>query len=128
MAVRKQGPMTVPIIATRGVVVFPGNDMAIEVGRRRSIKAVERSVDHHDSLVFVVSQKDLLVELPKEDDLYKIGTLCEIKQVKRKEGYQKVTVRSLERAQMINFIDNGDHYCADVEVLHDEEQETSPKN
>ena len=83
----KATAMNVPVVATRGVIIFPGQDVMIEVGRTKSINAVNLANDSHDAMVFIVSQKDIRVEDPAKDDLYETGTLAKIKIIRRKEGY-----------------------------------------
>ncbi len=70
----KATAMNVPVVATRGVIIFPGQDVMIEVGRTKSINAVNLANDSHDAMVFIVSQKDIRVEDPAKDDLYETGT------------------------------------------------------
>ena len=77
--------MSVPVIATRGIVVFPNQDIMIEVGREKSVNAVEESNAYFNGHVWLVSQKDIMVDDPKEADLFRFGTLCRIKNIKRKE-------------------------------------------
>ena len=64
----KATAMNVPVVATRGVIIFPGQDVMIEVGRTKSINAVNLANDSHDAMVFIVSQKDIRVEDPAKDD------------------------------------------------------------
>lgn len=98
--------LNVPVIATRGVLVFPNQEVMIEVGRDKSINAVEEAMAYFDGQVFLVSQKDVLVDDPHEADLYRMGTLCKIKTTKKKEGFVRVTFFGLQRATLINLSDD----------------------
>ena len=98
----KATAMNVPVVATRGVIIFPGQDVMIEVGRTKSINAVNLANDSHDAMVFIVSQKDIRVEDPAKDDLYETGTLAKIKIIRRKEGYLRVTFTGMKRARLIS--------------------------
>ncbi len=98
--------LNVPVIATRGVLVFPNQEVMIEVGRDKSINAVEEAMAYFDGQVFLVSQKDVLVDDPHEADLYRMGTLCKIKTTKKKEGFVRVTFFGLQRASLINLSDD----------------------
>ncbi|MBN2850003.1 MAG: hypothetical protein JXK92_05035, partial [Erysipelotrichaceae bacterium] len=66
--------ISVPVICTRGIIVFPNQDVLIEVGREKSVNAIDESTTYFDGHVWVVSQKDVLVDEPGEDDLFKFGT------------------------------------------------------
>lgn len=98
--------LNVPVIATRGVLIFPGQDVMIEVGRDKSINAVEEAMAYFDGQVFIVSQKDVLVDDPKVNDLFSMGTLCKIKTMKKKEGFLRVTFSGVQRASVIRLSDD----------------------
>jgi ATP-dependent Lon protease len=98
--------LNVPVIATRGVLVFPNQEVMIEVGRDKSINAVEEAMAYFDGQVFLVSQKDVLVDDPHEADLFRMGTLCKIKTTKKKEGFIRVSFFGLQRATLINLSDD----------------------
>ena len=71
-----------PAIALRGLVVFPNNLLHFEVGRDKSIAAVEWAV-RNKSEVFLIAQKDIKAEDPKAEEMYQYGVVAEIKQVMR---------------------------------------------
>lgn len=98
--------LNVPVIATRGVLIFPGQDVMIEVGRDKSISAVEEAMAYFDGQVFIVSQKDVLVDDPKGNDLFTMGSLCKIKSMKKKEGFLRVTFSGVQRASVIRLSDD----------------------
>lgn len=77
----------VPAVCTRGIILFPGQDVMIEVGRAKSLNAVNTAGSSYDGMVWIVCQKDIMVDDPKTDDLYRMGTLAKIKVVRRKEGF-----------------------------------------
>ena len=95
--------LNIPVIATRGVLIFPGQEVMIEVGRDKSINAVEESMAYFDGQVFIVSQRDVLVDDPHSQDLYTMGTICRIKTTKKKEGFLRVTFIGQERASIIRL-------------------------
>ena len=96
----------VPVICTRGIVVFPGQDVMIEVGRQKSITAVNEASANYDSMVWVVCQNDIMVDNPEEANLYRVGTLSKIKVVRRKEGFMRVTFTGMKRAELVALEDN----------------------
>ena len=57
----KATTMNVPVVATRGMIIFPGQDIMIEVGRPKSMNAVNLANDGHDAMVFIVAQKNIRV-------------------------------------------------------------------
>ena len=78
-----------PAIALRGLVVFPNNVVHFEVGRTKSIAAIEAAM-HNNSSVFLVAQREMDVEEPALRDLYGYGVIAEIKPgAARLRGYRK---------------------------------------
>ena len=84
--------MHLPVVALRGLVVFPNNVVHFEVGRQKSIAAIEAAM-HANSNIFLIAQKDMETEEPTAQDLYAYGVISEIKQVLRvSEDLVKVLV------------------------------------
>ena len=102
-----------PAIALRGLVVFPNNIVHFEVGRAKSIAAIEAAM-HANSSVFLVAQKEMDVEEPTVPDLYAYGVIAEIKQVLRvSDDLVKVLVEGKTRARLLELND-GDFLQASV--------------
>ena len=102
-----------PAIALRGLVVFPNNIVHFEVGRAKSIAAIEAAM-HTNSSVFLVAQKEMDVEEPTMRDLYAYGVIAEIKQVLRvSDDLVKVLVEGKTRARLLELND-GDFLRASV--------------
>ena len=102
-----------PAIALRGLVVFPNNIVHFEVGRAKSIAAIETAM-HANSSVFLVAQKEMDVEEPTMPDLYAYGVIAEIKQVLRvSDDLVKVLVEGKTRARLLELND-GDFLQASV--------------
>ena len=74
-----------PILALRGLAVFPDQTVHFDVGRAKSVLALEAAMKE-DQTLFLVPQKDLLVDDPKLKDLYAVGTVAKVKQVLRPQG------------------------------------------
>ncbi|MEE3487450.1 MAG: endopeptidase La [Bulleidia sp.] len=108
-----------PVIATRGIVVFPGQDVMIEVGRQKSINAINESSASYDSMVWIVCQNDVMVDNPKEENLYRTGTIARIKIVRRKEGFMRVTFTGLHRSKLVELEDSAAMMFATVEPLEE---------
>ena len=74
-----------PILALRGLAVFPEQTVHFDVGREKSVRALEAAMKA-DQILFLIPQKDLLVDDPKLKDLYAIGTVAKVKQVLKTQG------------------------------------------
>lgn len=111
----------VPILPLRGITVFPETVMQFDVGREKSLKAIEECMKEDERLL-VVAQKDADVHEPTKEDLYTVGTLVEVKQVVRiKEGQIKVFIRGEARAKLLSIEE--DFVWAEVELLSEDEEE-----
>ncbi|MBO7703547.1 MAG: endopeptidase La [Solobacterium sp.] len=109
----------VPVICTRGIIVFPGLDVMIEVGRQKSINAVNEASANYDGMVWVVCQNDIMVDNPAKENLYEVGTLAKIKIVRRKEGFMRVTFTGMKRARLVELEDTDDMMMATIQPLDD---------
>ncbi len=109
----------VPIVATRGMVVFPGQDVMIEVGRKKSINAIEESTSNFESHVWVVCQNDIMVDSPTVENLYEMGTLAKIKSIRKKDGFMRVVFTGLERARLVDLEDSEDKFMGTIELIAD---------
>ena len=109
---------TIPLIPLRGLTVFPKVVVHFDVGRTKSVAAIEESMLEEQE-VFLVSQKDSAVEEPNQDDIYTVGTICKIKQVlKMSDNMIRVLVEGLERAKIVEYIEDEENYIkASVEKI-----------
>ena len=115
----KESVIHVPVVCTRGIVVFPGQDVMIEVGRQFSINAVNESSESYDSMVWIVCQNDIMIDNPTEEYLYRTGTLSKIKIVRKKEGFMRVTFTGMKRASLVKLVQSDKMMTADVEPVDD---------
>ena len=120
-----ENTMRIPVICTRGIIVFPGQDVMIEVGRQKSVNAINSASDEYDGQVFIVCQNDIMVEQPVRENLYSVGTLSKIKVVRRKQGYMRITFTGMKRAKLVNLEDDGSMMMADIELLEDVQGDTT---
>ncbi len=111
----------VPVVCTRGIIVFPGQDVVIEVGRNKSINALNEASGNYDGMVWIVCQNNIMVDNPKVGDIYTMGTLSKIKVIRRKEGFMRVTFTGMKRARLVEFMDSSDMMMAEVEPLEEEQ-------
>ena len=92
---------TLPAVALRGLTVFPNMLIHFDVGRESSLKAIEAAVDQGQD-IFLVTQKSIMTEQPRQQDLYQIGTICSIRQLLRlPENNVRVMVEGQCRAQLL---------------------------
>ena len=112
-------PLTLPLLVTRSLVVFPNTNQPIEAARPFSMKAIEESRDNASSLLFIVSQKDPNIDDPLPEDLYTVGTLCRIISFGDQKQFYRIRVTATKRVaiQSVRIEDN--HYVADGVVLED---------
>ena len=109
------GPVRVPLLPLRDIIVFPHMVVPLFVGRQRSIKALEEATQKQ-SLIFLSSQKDAKTNDPAEDDIYKIGTLGSVVQMlKLPDGTVKVLIEGKKRARVARFVANPEFFLVDVE-------------
>ncbi|OES44212.1 endopeptidase La [Domibacillus iocasae] len=107
---------TVPLLPLRGMHVYPTMVLHLDVGRDRSIEALEKSMIN-DQLVFLSAQKDPDLDDPTGEDVYEVGTLTKVKQMlKLPNGTIRVLVEGLDRAKLISIVDQEAFYEAVVEV------------
>lgn len=103
-----------PAIALRGLVVFPNNLVHFEVGRAKSIAAVEWAMANNSN-VFLVAQKEMGTDEPAAEDLYAYGVVAEVKQVLRvSDELVKVLVEGKTRAKMLGLDGSGSFLLASV--------------
>ena len=94
-----------PVLALRGLVMMDTVSMSFDVGREASIKALKQSLATNQK-IFLVAQKDLLIEKPKVKDLYSYGVVASISQmIKSKNGDMRVQVQGEYRAKLVDVIE-----------------------
>ena len=110
-----------PLIPLRGLSIFPYNVLSFDVGREKSILALEDAMAK-DQEIFLVSQKDVKVEDVEKEDIYTIGTICKIKQLVRlPEDYIRVLVEGECRGKIVNYIKDDRTIYGEVEIIENEE-------
>ena len=106
-----------PLLCTRGAVVFPMQDLAVEVGRQVSIDSVNYANAYNTNIV-LVSQKDLTVDVPGPDDVYNVGTVCRIKTSRERDDHLKVIFSGLTRCRITkHFLKEGVNFVEIDEIF-----------
>ena len=110
----KPQALTLPLLITRALVVFPGTQQVIEAGRDFSISAVTASKNECDSLILVTCQKHLSTENPTGEDVFEQGVLCHIISVSERDNRLKVRLEVVERVKLsdVRFEENAGYYSA----------------
>ena len=118
----KKEKFTLPLLITKAFTVFPSKkDVAIDAGRDFSIKAINASRDNNSSLILVVTQKSANVEVPTQQDLFSVGTLCRITSYSDMKTYVRVRILGTARVKINNVsFDASGYFVADSEKLEDE--------
>lgn len=96
-------PKVLPMLPVRDIVIFPSMVLPLAVGREKSIKALEQAMTSTRH-IFVVTQKNVQIEDPSPNDIYQIGTVCEVLQMlKMPDGTLKILVECVARAEWTEF-------------------------
>ena len=106
-----------PILALRGLAVFPEQTVHFDVGRKKSVLALDAAMKG-DQTLLLIPQKDIVVDDPKLIDLYNIGTICKVKQVLKSQGENlRVLVTGLHRAKITEVSQTEPYLCGIVESV-----------
>ena len=110
--------LSFPLLCTRGAVIFPLQDLAVEVGRHTSIASVNYANAYNSNIV-IVSQKDLTIDQPTIDDIYEFGTICKIKSSREREDHLKVVFTGLCRCKITKHFIKDETNFVEVQELND---------
>jgi len=115
------GIVTLPIIPLRGIAVLPNEVMHCDIGRKKTLSAMEQALSDEGYALFVSQKNAKIVDVTPED-LYSIGTICRIRQVFRiQNDTVHLLVTGTARARIVSVLSENPHYTAQVEVIEDAE-------
>ncbi|MDO5028512.1 MAG: endopeptidase La [Bacillota bacterium] len=121
----KKAILTLPVIPLRNIVVFPQMVTHFDVGRDKSIKAVEQA-ELENSKILLLTQKDAKEMDPTADDIYKVGTVASIRQIlKLPHGQMRVLIEGEYRAQTLSIQESEDMISASFTEIDIDESELS---
>ena len=121
----EQTTLNIPALALRGLTIFPNMLMSIDVEREISIRALERAMEH-DEHIFLVTQKEMTVNLPGEEDLYAIGTVSAVRQILRiSESAVRVLMEGKCRARLRRIWQNNPYLQVNVEIIEEKKGRSS---
>lgn len=106
---------SMPMVALRGLVIFPEMTMHFDVGRKKSVRAIRTAMEKKTN-IFLSAQIDMECDDPRIDDIYSLGVVCEIKQVMKLPGTEtlRVVVTGLYRAELLQLASANPHLSAIV--------------
>ena len=111
---------SLPMMALRGLTVFPGMMLTFEVERSMSIAALNMAMSD-DQIIYLVPQKDIATDIPTPDDVYGVGTVCRIKQMMKQPGTKTIRVMAegIERGRTLAVRTDTPCFVAEVEPMPD---------
>ncbi|WP_203333147.1 endopeptidase La [Planococcus beigongshangi] len=125
---KKKVTRQVPLLPLRGLLVFPTMVLHIDVGRERSVAALEQAL-LEDNIIFLATQKDINLEQPAKEDLQRIGTLAYVKQMlKLPNGTIRVLVEGLERGQWKSYEEGEKFSMVEVTSFPDETEKDAEQD
>lgn len=113
--------ITLPLIPLRGITIFPYMVMHFDVGREKSVLALEEAMLNGQK-IFLATQKEAKIEEPGEEDISKVGTLCNIKQILKLPGDTvRVLVEGEKRATIKDIVQMDPFFKVEIHILEEEE-------
>ncbi len=111
---REKEVLTLPMLPLRGLVLFPNMKLHFDIGRKKSIKAIDTAMKS-DQIVFIAAQKNINSIDPERRDIYSIGVIAKVVQVIRQPDHiSRVIVEGVSRAVIEEIYDNTSYLTADV--------------
>jgi ATP-dependent Lon protease len=118
----KKNLIELPMIPLRGLTVFPNMVLHFDIGREKSIKALEEAM-MMDQMIFLSSQMEVEVDLPTGSDFYKVGTVSKIKQMLKLPGDAiRVLVEGVDRGKIVKIIEETPFFRVEIEEYVDEDK------
>ena len=120
--------LTLPLLITRGLVIYPNNPQMIDVGRNFTVNAFKASKAGANSLIIVTAQTQPDIEVPTYDTIHKFGTLCRIVSASDRQDGVKVRVEPLERVEIVSMSENDGYFVGEARVNNIPEPDETTNN
>ncbi|GAA0294646.1 ATP-dependent Lon protease [Gracilibacillus halotolerans] len=115
----------IPLLPLRGLIVFPGMVIHLDVGRKKSIQSLEKAM-MNDKHIFLAAQKESAIDDPTTEQIFNIGTVAKINQMlKLPNGTMRVLVEGVHRAEILRYINEEEQFFVEVEPLEDKEENSN---
>ncbi|WP_088103733.1 endopeptidase La [Halalkalibacter urbisdiaboli] len=115
--VEKSNNRLIPLLPLRGLLVFPTMLLHLDVGRTKSVLALEQAMNE-DHEILLSTQKEISIDDPKEDEIFQIGTLAKVKQLlKLPNGTVRIHVEGLHRAKIERYVSNEEYLEVEISLL-----------
>ncbi|MBH0332174.1 MULTISPECIES: endopeptidase La [Brevibacillus] len=119
----RSGKRELPLLPLRGLLVYPTMVLHLDVGREKSIRALEQAMVD-DNKILLATQEEVHIEEPDAEQIYKIGTVARVKQMlKLPNGTIRVLVEGLQRAKIEEYLQQEDYFVVSITYLQDEKTE-----
>jgi ATP-dependent Lon protease len=120
--------LTLPLLITRGLVIYPNNPQMIDVGRSFTVNAFKASKSGANSLIIVTAQTSPEIEVPTYETIHKFGTLCRIISASDRQDGVKVRVEPLERVEIISMSENDGYFVGEAHINNIPEPDETTNN
>jgi ATP-dependent Lon protease len=118
----------IPLLPLRGLLVFPAMVLHLDVGRPKSVQALEQVMET-DHQILLATQKEISIDDPTEEEIYHVGTLAKVKNLlKLPNGTVRIHVEGLQRARIENFIQVDGYLQVDAEMIEQEDAFLTTEN
>ncbi|MGF9797726.1 endopeptidase La [Brevibacillus agri] len=119
----RSGKRELPLLPLRGLLVYPTMVLHLDVGREKSIRALEQAMVD-DNKILLATQEEVHIEEPEAEQIYSIGTVARVKQMlKLPNGTIRVLVEGLQRAKIEEYLQQEDYFVVSVTYLEEEKTE-----
>ncbi|MFN2745043.1 MULTISPECIES: endopeptidase La [Bacillus] len=110
----------IPLLPLRGLLVYPTMVLHLDVGREKSVEALEQSM-MNDHMIFLATQRDISIDEPSEEEIFTFGTYTKIKQMlKLPNGTIRVLVEGIQRARILEYHEMDDYTSVKIERIEEE--------
>lgn len=115
----KEKTLVTPLLPLRGLLIFPTMVLHLDVGREKSVHALERAMLEGET-IFLAAQKEVDLDEPTEEEIHHIGTVAKVNQMmKLPNGTMRVLVEGLYRAEIIRFLEDDKQFMVEIEERPD---------